>query len=75
MPTYYVKYVSPKTDKSTNTVLWYTIMVENQKWNYNYSDFFSVEDMKKLYWCNTEKDCLELKWKSVELITTIKIQK
>lgn len=75
MPTYFVKYVSPKTDKSTNQVIGYTIMVENQKWNYNYSDFFSVEDMKKLYWCNNEKECLALQWKTVLLETIIHIQK
>lgn len=75
MPGYYVKYVSPKTSKSTWKVDWYTIMVENGKWNYNYSDYFSVEDMKNIYWCNTEKDCLDLKGKEVELITQIKIKK
>lgn len=75
MPTYFIKYVSPKVSKATWKVDWYTIMVENQKWNYNYSDYFSVEDMKVLYWCNSEKECLDLKWKTVELITTIKIQK
>ena len=75
MPKYYVKYVSPKVSKATWKTDWYTIMVENDKWNYNYSDYFSVEDMKALYWCNTENDCFNLKWKTVELITTIKIIK
>ena len=75
MPKYFVKYVSPKQDKTNWKVLWYTIMVENEKWNYNYSDFFSVEDMKSLYWCNTENDCLNLKGKEAILITSIQIKK
>lgn len=75
MPKYYIKYVSPKYWKSDWKVFWYTIMVENEKWNYNYSDSFTAEDMKNLYWCNSERECLELKWKEVELITTIKIKK
>lgn len=75
MPKYHVKYVSPKYWKADWKVLGYTIMVENEKWNYNYSDFFSVEDMKTLYWCTSESDCLNLKWKDVDLIVSIKIKK
>ena len=75
MPWYHIKYVSPKYSKSDWKVLGYTIMVENEKWNYNYSDFFSVEDMKSIYGITSENDALNLKWKSAELITTIKINK
>lgn len=72
---YFIEYITPKCDKSTWKTLWYTIRVINDKWTFNFSDFFSVEDMKTLYWCNTEIDCLNLRAKEVELITTIKIKK
>lgn len=75
MPKYYVKYVSPKTDKSTWKVLGYTIMVINDKESYNWSDFYSVEDMKTMFNCTTENDCLNLKGKECELNTTLKIKK
>lgn len=75
MQKYYVKYVSPKVDKTNWKTLGYTIMVENDKGNYNYSDFFSVEDMKQIYWCNTERECLDLKGKEALLITNIQILK
>lgn len=75
MPKYYIKYCTPKADKSSWKIIGYSIMVENEKGTYNYNDFFSVEDMKTLYWCNSEMDCLNLKWKECELIVQIKIKK
>ena len=72
---YFIQYVTSKVSKSTWKIDWYTIRVVNDKKTYNYSDYFSVEDMKNIYWCNTENDCLNLKGKEVELITQIKIKK
>lgn len=63
-----IKSVSPKIEKSSNKILGYTIVFENSKGTYNAFDFYSVEDMKAIFGCNTERECLDLKGKdAVEL--------
>lgn len=60
-----IKSVSPKYDRSTNKIIWYGLTFVNDAWTYTKTEFYSVEDMKNLYWCVSEKDCLALKWEIV----------
>lgn len=70
---YYIKSITPKFSKSDNKLIWYSIRVENDKWNYNFTDFFTIEDMEKLYKVSNQEQALKLKDKKVNLITKIEI--
>lgn len=72
---YKVSRVSPKYSKSDNKLIGYSILVRREWSDFNYSDFFTVEDMQKLYWVNNLDQAEQLVWKSVNLKTTIEIIK
>lgn len=72
---YKIKSITPKYQKSDNTLLWYNILVENEKWTYNFSDFYSVVDIKKTFWVENPDGAKLLVWKEVNLITTIELKK
>ena len=73
---YKIKSITPKYQKSDWKLVGYNLVVENEKWTYNYSDFYSVEDIKKAFGVDWTPDWVKLlKDKEVNLITTIELKK
>ena len=72
---YSIKAITPKYQKSDNKLLWYNITVENDKKTYSYSDFYSVEDMKKSFNVENPESASLLVNKEAELIQTIILKK
>lgn len=72
---YVVKSITPKYQKSDNKLLWFNITVENDKKTYTYSDFYSVDDMKKSFGVETPENAKLLEWKSADLIQNIIINR
>ena len=73
---YKIKSITPKYWKSDSKLVWYNVVVENEKKTYNYSDFYTVEDIKKAFnvdW--TPEGVKLLVGKEVNLITTIELKK
>ena len=72
---YKIKSITPKYQKSDNTLLGYNVVVENEKWTYNFSDFYSVVDIKKSFGIDSPDWAKLLVGKEVNLITTIELKK
>ena len=70
-----IKSITPKYQKSDNKLMWYNVCVENDKKTYSYSDFYSVEDIKKSFGIESPDNAKLLVWKEAELIQTIILKK
>lgn len=72
---YKIKSITAKYQKSDWKLLGYNVLVENEKWTYNFSDFYSVDDMKKTFWVDSVENARLLVGKQVELITNIELKR
>lgn len=73
---YKIKSITPKYWKADWKLVWYNVVVENEKKTYNFSDFYTVDDIKKAFnvdW--TPEGVKLLVWQEVNLITTIELKK
>lgn len=69
---YKINKVSPKYQKSDNKLLWYTLIVKRDGSDYNISEFYSVDDLAKLFDCSNLDQAMRLEWEEVVVEQVIK---
>jgi len=72
---YKIYRVSPKYQKSDNKLIWYTVLVRRDNSEYNISEFYTTDDMVKLFNVSNLDQAKRLEWVEVEIEQVIRLKK
>lgn len=72
---YKIYKVSPKYQKSDNKLIWYNVLVRRDGSEYNVSEFYSTDDMLKLFNVSNLDQAKRLEWAEVEIEQVIRLKK
>lgn len=72
---YKIYRVSPKYQKSDNKLIWYTLLVRRDNSDYNISEFYTTDDMVKLFNVSNLDQAKRLEWVEVEIEQVIRLKK
>lgn len=72
---YKIYKVSPKYQKSDNKLIWYNVLVRRDGSEYNVSEFYSTDDMLKLFNVSNLDQAKRLEWAGVEIEQVIRLKK